>query len=107
VSAARLNCGICHVLEREIECKHFGGFDPGTLLLALAVDAPSLDDARSRMAVVAPLLGIAGVDRLMSLEMVHPSRDVLLSVDGHFECIKVVASRRFSWLSGTCGLRFR
>ena len=75
------------VQEREIECKPFGGYDPCTLILALSVEAPTVDGARIRMETVAALLGIERVDGLVLLEMARPYREAPLFTNGYFEAI--------------------
>ena len=71
----------------------FGGYDPTTQVLRLSVEATSVEEARRRMAAVAPLVEITEVERFTVLVMGRPSRTVPLFMQGFFEATRLGMTR--------------
>lgn len=76
-----------HDSPLPIEPILFGGYEPVTRALRLTVEAPSLREARNRMAAVASLVDINSVEQFAVLVLERPSRTAPLFMDGYFHAI--------------------
>ena len=81
------------IAKSPSESELFGGYDPKTHALRLAVEAASVEDAQRRMAAVASLVEIKGAEGLTVLALASPSRKVPLFMQGFFEATKLGVMR--------------